>query len=288
MTRSRPVLAEVDVEVGHRHALGIEEALEQQRVAQRIEAGDAERVRDERAGAGAAARSYRHAVRLRPVDEVRDDQEVAGEAHLDDGLRLELETLDVFGAAALAHGGIGKQCDQLALEPGGGLAVQEFVERHAGRRGEVGQRRLAEGNREAAALRDRDGVGKSVREIGERRRHLGLRLEILVRREAARPARIGEHVAFGDAHAGLVRAEVVAPQELHRMRGDDAAARARRRGARSPRRARHRRRAVRAALRGSSGRERAPPIRAPPGPRRSRCPAAVPCRRRRRARRRAR
>ena len=35
------VLAEVDVEVGHRHALGIEEALEQQLVAQRVEVGDA-------------------------------------------------------------------------------------------------------------------------------------------------------------------------------------------------------------------------------------------------------
>ena len=35
------VHAEVDVEVGHRHAFGIEEALEQQVVAQRIEIGDA-------------------------------------------------------------------------------------------------------------------------------------------------------------------------------------------------------------------------------------------------------
>ena len=54
-TRSRPYLsrdvvddavaavhAEVDVEVRHRHALGIQEALEQQVVAQRIEIGDAE------------------------------------------------------------------------------------------------------------------------------------------------------------------------------------------------------------------------------------------------------
>ena len=34
------VLAEVDVEVGHRHAVGIEEALEQQREAQRVDVGD--------------------------------------------------------------------------------------------------------------------------------------------------------------------------------------------------------------------------------------------------------
>ena len=53
------VLAEVDVEVGHRHALRVEEALEQQVVAQRIEVGDAERVGDQRAGARAAARADR-------------------------------------------------------------------------------------------------------------------------------------------------------------------------------------------------------------------------------------
>ena len=36
------VHAEVDVEVGHRHAFGVQEALEQQVVVQRIEVGDAE------------------------------------------------------------------------------------------------------------------------------------------------------------------------------------------------------------------------------------------------------
>ncbi len=38
-----PFLAEVDVEVGHRHAFRIQETLEQQVVAQRIEVGHAER-----------------------------------------------------------------------------------------------------------------------------------------------------------------------------------------------------------------------------------------------------
>ena len=90
------VLAEVDVEVRHRYALWIEKALEQQAVAQRVEIGDAERVRDERAGAGAAAGTDGHAVALGPVDEVGDDQEVAGEAHLDDGVDLEFEARRVL------------------------------------------------------------------------------------------------------------------------------------------------------------------------------------------------
>ncbi len=66
-TRSRAVLlvdvldhlaaaahAEVDVDVGHADALGIEEALEQQVVAQRVDVGDAQRVGDQRAGGRAA------------------------------------------------------------------------------------------------------------------------------------------------------------------------------------------------------------------------------------------
>ena len=60
------VLAEVDVEVGHRYPLRIEEALEQQVVAQRIEVGDAERIGHQRARARAAPRSDRHAVATWP------------------------------------------------------------------------------------------------------------------------------------------------------------------------------------------------------------------------------
>ena len=91
-----PVLAEVDVEVRHRHALRIEEALEQEAEPDRIEIGDGERPGDERAGAGAAARPDRNALRLRPLDEVGDDEEIAGEFHLHDDVELEGEALVVM------------------------------------------------------------------------------------------------------------------------------------------------------------------------------------------------
>ena len=80
-------VVEVDVEVGHRDAVGVEEPLEQQPVLEGIEVGDAHRVRGHRAGAGAAAGADADAVLLGPVDEVRDDEEVAGEAHLHDDVR---------------------------------------------------------------------------------------------------------------------------------------------------------------------------------------------------------
>ena len=71
---------------GMRHALGIQEALEQQLVLQRINVGDAQRVGHQRTGGRTAARSHGNVVLLRVADEVPDDQEVSGELHLlDDG-----------------------------------------------------------------------------------------------------------------------------------------------------------------------------------------------------------
>ncbi len=56
-----PPLAEVDVDVGHRHALGVEEPLEDQIEVERIDIGDAEAVRYETPGSRAAARPHRDA-----------------------------------------------------------------------------------------------------------------------------------------------------------------------------------------------------------------------------------
>ncbi len=92
------VLAEIDIEVRHRHALGIEEAFEQQPETDRIEIGDRQRVGHERARARAAAGPDRDAVRLRPLDEVGDDQEVAGIFHAGDDIELEGETVAVVSS----------------------------------------------------------------------------------------------------------------------------------------------------------------------------------------------
>ncbi len=90
------LLAEVDVEVRHRHALRIEETLEQQPEPHRIEVSDGERPGCHRARARPAPRTDGNALRLRPFDEVGHDQEVAGELHLDDDVELEGEALLVI------------------------------------------------------------------------------------------------------------------------------------------------------------------------------------------------
>ncbi|VWC24279.1 hypothetical protein BTE28158_06003 [Burkholderia territorii] len=215
------VLAEVDVEVGHRHAFRVQESLEQQVVAQRVQIGNAERVRDQRTGARAAARADRHAVVLRPVDEVGHDQEVAREAHLRDGPALELEPLVVRVALRFALRRIRIQLFEALLEPFLRQLDQVVVERHAVRRREQRQLRLAQLELQVAALRDLDRVRHRRRDIGEQRDHVVLRAEVLLGREALLAPRVREHVAFRDAHARLVRGEVVVGHELRGMRRDD-------------------------------------------------------------------
>ncbi len=83
--------AEVDVEVGHRHALRVQEAFEEQAVGEGVEVGDAQRVGDQRAGARATSGADGDVRLLRPTDEVLDDQEVAGEAHRIDDVELEIQ-----------------------------------------------------------------------------------------------------------------------------------------------------------------------------------------------------
>ena len=90
------VLTEIDVEVRHRDALGIEKALEQKPEPDRVEIGDGERVGDQRAGAGAAARPDRNALRLRPLDEIGDDEEIAGIFHALDHAELEGEPVVII------------------------------------------------------------------------------------------------------------------------------------------------------------------------------------------------
>jgi hypothetical protein len=95
------VHAEVHVDVGEADALGIEEALEEQTVLQRVDVGDLHRVADQAAGGRSAARAYRDAVIFRVADEVPNYQEVAGELHVLDHLDFAIQALGVLGKIVL-------------------------------------------------------------------------------------------------------------------------------------------------------------------------------------------
>jgi len=212
-------LTEVDVEVGHGHALGVQEALEQQVVLQRVEVRDLERIRHQRARARAAPRPHGAGVVLGPVDEVAHDQKVARKAHLQDGGDLELQALHVARVLAFTLGSIGVPLREALLQPLERGDAKVFVDRHAARRGIVGQLGLAQHQGQAAAARDLQRVFKRRGQIGKQRLHLGLGLEILLARKPAHAPLVAQNLPFGNAHACLVRLVVVLGGELHRVRG---------------------------------------------------------------------
>ncbi len=212
------LLAEVDVEVGHRHPLRVEKALEQQRVLQRVEVGDAQAVRHQRARARTPSRPHRAAVVLGPVDEVGHDEEVALEAHLGDDAQLVLQPLLIARAGRFALVGLRIEHGQPLLQPVLRLLAEELGGGQSLRRGEQRQLRFAQIEHQIAALGNRHGVGQRRRHIGKQRLHLGLRLEILLGSELALAARVAQGFALGDAHPRFVGIEVVGLEELHRVR----------------------------------------------------------------------
>src|SRR5581483_4373686 len=119
----------------------------------------------------------------------------------DDGRQLELEPRPVFLPLLADLVSVER------LEPPGQptlrLLAQVVLERHAAGRRERRELGLPELQRQVAAPGDLDRVGERLGEIGKKLRHLGLRQEIALRRERARPPSIAEHVALGDAYARL-------------------------------------------------------------------------------------
>ena len=149
-----------------------------------IEIGDGQRPGDDRAGARAAARPDRNALRLRPLDEIGDDQEIAGETHVDDDVELEGEALAVvLLVASGARPCAARRAGQALARPGGAAPDPRRPPRLGD--GEARQDRLARQRPIGAAHRDLDAVFGRLGQIGEQLAHLGARLEPMLGRQAA-------------------------------------------------------------------------------------------------------
>lgn len=125
-------------------------------------------------------------LRLRPFDEVGDDQEVARIFHAHDDVELEGEPLGVglFRRAlrqAVHAEAVGEPLLRLALQLGG--LHRSRIRARRGADGEERQDRLARHRPERAALGDLHRRGQRLRNVGEQHRHLGARLEAMIRRE---------------------------------------------------------------------------------------------------------
>ena len=91
-----PVLAEIDIEIRHRHTIRIKKALEQQAKTQGVEIGNRCCIGYERSRARTTPRPNRNALRLGPADKIRNDQKIARIFHpLDDG-QFEIQPLFII------------------------------------------------------------------------------------------------------------------------------------------------------------------------------------------------
>src|SRR5215469_148738 len=172
--------AEIDVDIGHGDALGIEKPFEQEVVLKGIYVGDAQCVTDETAGGGTAPGADRDFLSASVVDEVPDDQEVALVAHLLDHFDFGRQAKLVLGER-IAQGPLLGQ----ALKVGDALS-----EAFARNLFEVAISGVAVGNLEfrkrvgdaidldVTASGDTDSAGECVGNFAEDLRHFRGRLKI--------------------------------------------------------------------------------------------------------------
>src|SRR3546814_14133933 len=92
---SAPGFAEVDIEIGHRHAFRIKEALEKQTQSERVEIGAGERPGNYRARARPAARAHRTIIVLCPFDEASNVEEITGKAPLYADVEFEIQPVEI-------------------------------------------------------------------------------------------------------------------------------------------------------------------------------------------------
>ncbi len=189
---------EVDVDVGHRDPVLVEEALEGQLIVDRVDRRDAERVGHDRARRAAPAGRL-DALLAGEAHEIGHDQEVAGVAHGGDDPELVVEPL----LERPCHGPVATLEPALAFGPQpalGGLAL--------GHR-KVRDERPSERQLDRAHVGDPAAGQQRVPLIGEQRGHLRGALEIEVLRFEAHPAGRVEIVAGANAQQHVVRIVLV-------------------------------------------------------------------------------
>ena len=216
-------LAEIDVDIRHRDAFGIEKAFEQQIVLERIDVRDLERVAYQAAGGRSSAGSNGNSLRSRVTNEIPDDQEVACVAHL-------LNHANFVGQARFIFG---QSFSQQAL-----LGAR-FEDWHAGRktfphdRLEMAIDRTALGNLkfgkrilhgidfDVAAPGNRHGALQRVRNFAEDLRHFLRRLEEELVGGKFHAMRIAHRLAGLNAEQDFLSVRIGVCQIVAIVRGDE-------------------------------------------------------------------
>ena len=193
---------EVHVDVRHGDAARVEEALEQQVVADGVEVGDAQAVGDGAAGGAPPAGPDPDARLAGVVDQVPDDQEVGAEAHLGDDPQLVVEPFQHRRRDGVAPPLLG------ALE--GEVAQVLGVGGEGRRQRELGQLGRAEVDGDVGPLGDPQRVVARLGHLLEEVAHLGRRLQVVLVALELEPLRVAHEGARLHAQQGVVGEVVLA------------------------------------------------------------------------------
>ncbi len=214
LEHARPlVVLEIEIDVRHRDPAGIEEALEDQPVFERVDQRDLEAVGDDRA-------------RRRPTGVVPDallagvaaqvphDQEVGFEAHLVDHVQLIVQ--------ALADLGPRSPFAKPLLEPGRAQRPQVRVGGRPVRHVERRQVVALEVQVDAAPFGDEQGIAQRLGDLGEQRSHLVRGSQVVGRIGHAHAVGVGAQRPGLDAQQDVLQLGVLGVDVVHVVGGDEA------------------------------------------------------------------
>ena len=196
-------VVEVHVDVGHLLATRIQEALEEQVVADRVEVHDAEAVGDAAARGRPAARPHPDLRLARVADEVPDDEEVGGEAHVADDVELVVDPLAHHVVELVAVAAPGALVGQLAQVLRGACLVAGAADALGHR--ELGQAGLAQLELDVGPLGDEQRRVARRLDLPEEVAHLGSALEVVLVGVEAEAVDVGEQRPGLDAQQRVVR-----------------------------------------------------------------------------------
>ena len=222
------LVAEVNIEVGHRDALRIQEAFKNQVIADGVNVGNANAVGSQAARAGAAPRPHGNVVAFGIVDEVVDDEVIVRVPH-------RLDDIDLIGQTFLQR--IGHLPGVTAFQSLPAELLKVGLILHTVRGLEIRQLCLAEGKRKVALLCDFICVFAGLRHHREQLVHLSGAFQIELISLKLHPIHIVDGLAGLDAeqdalHLGVLLRDIVGivgcrhrdtgfPREADKLRQND-------------------------------------------------------------------
>ena len=218
-------LVEVHVDVGHLLAPRVQEALEQEVVADGIEVHDPQAVGHAATRRRASARTHPDPRLTSEADEVPHDEEVGGESHVADDAELVVQPLDDLGwegRPVALPGPFSREVPEVGERP-----VLVGVTGEALRHRELGQARAAQLNLDVRPLRDEQRVVARFGHLSEKVPHLGRALQVVLGALELEAVGVAQQRSGLDAEQRVVSDRILAVGVVavvgREQRGPDAA-----------------------------------------------------------------